>query len=236
MFSFESLIKWSRIQTYSDVSILLGSAHESTEPFSCPFGWRNHALFHQFCQFFFDFRFEIAVDCSDWRYYWRDPYEKVPWYNHGATMVYHGKQWYTMVLCDRTMVHPCATMVYCKRTMVHPCVTMVQAWYKKLVPWYIMVYHGTLYLYHSASICNHMEQFTCTMVYYGIPSYIFIPPWYKYLIPWYATVYHITTLCYYGTSMAQITYTMVSVSHGMLSLMKIYYSTTLQRRATRLSA
>ena len=124
-------------------------------------------------------------------------------------MVYHGKQWYTMVLCDCTMVHPCATMVYCTRTMVHPCVTMVQAWYKKLIPWYIMVYHGTLYLYHSTSICNHMEQFTCTMVYYGIPSYIFIPPWYKYLITWYATVYYSTTLCYYGTSMAKITYTMV---------------------------
>ena len=136
-----------------------------------------------------------------------------------------------MVQCHRTMVHPCATMVYCKRTMVHPCVTMVQAWYKEVVPWYIMVYHGTLYLYHSISICNHMEQFTCTMVYYGIPSYIFIPPWYKYLIPWYATVYHSTTLCNYGTSMVQITYTMVCYP-----LYTIYYSTTLQRRATWLSA
>ena len=149
-----------------------------------------------------------------------------PWYttvNSGIPWDYVTVPWYIL----------CATMVYCKRTMVHPCVTMVQSWYKKkLVPWYIIVYHGTLYLYHSASICNHMEQFTCTMVYYGIPSHIFIPPWYKYLIPWYATVYHSTTLCYYGTSMAQITYTMVSVSHGMLSLMKIYYSATLQRRAT----
>ena len=64
-----------------------------------------------------------------------------------------------------------------------------------------------------------MEQFTCTMVYYGIPSYIFIPPWYKYLIPWYATVYHSTTLCNYGTSMVQITYTMVCYP-----LYTIYYS------------
>ena len=115
-----------------------------------------------------------------------NPYEKVPWYNHGATMVYHGKQWYTMVQCDRTMVHPCATMVYCKRTMVHPCVTMVQAWYKKLVPWYIMVYHGTLYLYHSTSICNHMEQF---------------------LVQWYIMVYHRTSLYHHGTNI---------LYHGML--------------------
>ena len=44
------------------------------------------------------------------------------------------------------------------------------------------------------------------MVYYGIPSYIFISPWYKYFIPWYATVYHSITLCYYGIPMVQITY------------------------------
>ena len=39
MFFFDSLIKWSRIQTYSDVSILLGSPHESTGPFNCSFSW-----------------------------------------------------------------------------------------------------------------------------------------------------------------------------------------------------
>ena len=39
------------------------------------------------------------------------PYENVPWYNHGATMVYHGKQWYTMVRCNCTMVQITCTMV-----------------------------------------------------------------------------------------------------------------------------
>ena len=33
----------------------------------------------------------------------KHPYEKVPWYNHGATMVYHGKQWYTMGQCKITL-------------------------------------------------------------------------------------------------------------------------------------
>ena len=125
-------------------------------------------------------------------------------------MVYHSKQWYTMVQCDRTMVH------------------RVLPWYITNVPRYILVlpwckhgsknlYHGTfwntrVYLYHSISIYNHVEQFTCTMVYYGIPSYIFIPQWYKYLIPWYDTVYHSTTLCNYGISMVQISYSMVCYS------------------------
>ena len=104
------------------------------------------------------------------------PYEKVPRYNHDATMVYHGKQWYTVVNCgipwynfSCTMAHPCATMVQRTCTMVHPCTTKV--------------------------------QFTCTMACYGIRWYIFLPPQYKFLTPWYVMVYHGTTFMkvYYRT-------------------------------------
>ena len=125
-----------------------------------------------------------------------------PWY----TTVNSGIPWYNVTVPQYILVLPW----YIANV---PWYILVLPWCKhgtkELVPWYIMVYHGTLYLYHSTSICNYMEQFTCTMVYYGIPSDIFIPPWYKYLIAWYATVYHSTTLCYYGTSMVQITYIMV---------------------------
>ena len=90
----------------------------------------------------------------------RFPYEKVLWYNHGATMVYHGKQWYTMVRCKCTMVQITCTMVNCgipwynfSCTVAHPCATMVQRTY--------------------------------TMVHYGIPWYIVSIPWYIVSIPWY---------------------------------------------------
>ena len=96
-------------------------------------------------------------------------------------MVYHGKHWYIMVQCDPTMVHP--------------CVTMMQAWYKTLVPWYIMGYHGTLYLYHIHPFATIRNNLLVPWYIDGIPSFIFIPPWHKYLIPWYVTVYHGTTLC-----------------------------------------
>ena len=62
------------------------------------------------------------------------PYKKK---YHGTTMVYHGKQWYTMVQITCTMVHCIHAMVHsilyhgmllC--TMVQPCATMVHPWYK----------------------------------------------------------------------------------------------------------
>ena len=62
---------------------------------------------------------------------------------HGATMVYHDKQWYTML-------HITCTMVHCIHTIVHPCTTMVPLsytmgcygvpWYNLVQLWYI---HGT---------------------------------------------------------------------------------------------
>ena len=133
---------------------------------------------------------------------------------HGTAMV---QPWYTTVNSGISWYHvtvPWYIVVLPWYIANVPWYIVVLPWCmhgtKELVPWYIMVYHGTLYLYHSTSICNHMEQFTCMMVYYGIPLYIFIPPWYKYLIPWYATVYHSITLCYYGTPMVQITYTLAN--------------------------
>ena len=74
------------------------------------------------------------------------PYEKIPWYSHGATMVYHGKQWYTMVRCNCTMVQITCTMVdygipwY---ILTVPWHILVQPWFTELVPWCIMIYHGT---------------------------------------------------------------------------------------------
>ena len=80
------------------------------------------------------------------------PYEKVPWYSHGATMVYHGKQWYTMVRCNCTMVQITCTMVdygipwY---ILTVPWHILVQPWFTELVPWCIMIYHGTSLHNHS---------------------------------------------------------------------------------------
>ena len=80
------------------------------------------------------------------------PYEKVEWYSHGATMVYHGKQWYTMARCNCTMVQITCTMVdygipwY---ILTVPWHILVQPWFTELVPWCIMIYHGTSLHNHS---------------------------------------------------------------------------------------
>ena len=105
-------------------------------------------------------------------------------------------------------VQPWYTMVHCNHTMVHPCATMVQTWYKNLC-------HGTLYLYHSTSICNHMERFTCTMVCYGVPSYIMIQIHVSYTMVCYGVPWcNLVQLWYiHGTN---------NLYHGMLSLKKIY--------------
>ena len=68
---------------------------------------------------------------------------------HGTTMVYHNKQWYTMVDITCTMVH----FIH---TMVHPCTTIVQLpytmgcydvpWYNLVQLWYI---HGTNNIVHG---------------------------------------------------------------------------------------
>ena len=88
------------------------------------------------------------IDISDRTH----PYEKVPWYSHGATMVYHGNQWYTMVRCNCTMVQITCTMVdygipwY---ILTVPWHILVQPWFTELVPWCIMIYHGTSLHNHS---------------------------------------------------------------------------------------
>ena len=81
-----------------------------------------------------------------------NPYEKVLWYSHGATMVYHGKQWYTMVRCNCTMVQITCTMVdygipwYILTVSWH---ILMQPWFTELEPWCIMRYHGTSLHNHS---------------------------------------------------------------------------------------
>ena len=80
------------------------------------------------------------------------PYEKVPWYSHGATMVYHGKQWYTVVQYNCTMVQITCTMVdygipwY---ILTVPWHILVHPWFTELVPWCIMIYHGATLHNHS---------------------------------------------------------------------------------------
>ena len=61
------------------------------------------------------------------------PYEKVPWYSHGATMVYHGKQWYTMVQCNCTMVD-----------YGIPWYILTVPWHILVQPWFTELYHGAL--------------------------------------------------------------------------------------------
>ena len=103
------------------------------------------------------------------------PYEKVPWYNHGATMVYHGKQWYTMVWCNNTIVQITCTMV-----------DYGIPWYVLTVPW--------------AHPCAIMVQRTCTMVHYDIPWYILAQPQYNLLVTWHAMEYNLRTSSYYHST------------------------------------
>ena len=92
---------------------------------------------------------------------------------HGATMVYHSKQWYTMVHCKRTVVNPCVTMVQAWHTkMVHPFVTI---WNNLLVQWDVMVYHRTSLYHHGTNILYH-GILQCTMVQ---PCATTVHPWYK---------------------------------------------------------
>ena len=68
-----------------------------------------------------------------------------PWYSHGATMVYHGKQWYTMVQITCTMVDYGIPWYI----LTVPWHILVQPWFTELVPWCIMIYHGTTLHNHS---------------------------------------------------------------------------------------
>ena len=61
--------------------------------------------------------------------------------------------------------------LYHGTSMVQKTCTMVHPWYKNLVPWYIMVYHGLP-----------------VSIYRGIP---WVLPWFtSFKIPWYSVVYH----------------------------------------------
>ena len=84
--------------------------------------------------------------------------------------------------------------------------------------WSLMTkHHGTTMVYHGKQWYT-MVHITLPWYIVSIPWYILVPPWYNTLTPWDVTVYHGKPLCNYGTSMVQITY------HGMLSLIKIYYT------------
>ena len=123
------------------------------------------------------------------------PYEKVPWYSHGATMVYHGKQWYTMAWCNCTMVQINLyhgrlwyTMVHFNCTMAHPCVAMVHR--------------------------------TCTMVHYDILWYILAQPQYNLHVTWHAMEYDGTFSYYHGTKFLHHSILWFTMVHPVF---KVYY-------------
>ena len=87
-------------------------------------------------------------------------------------MVYHGKQWYTMVRRNCTMVQITCTMVNCG------------------IPWYVTMAHP----------CATMVQRTCIMVHYDIPWYVLAQPEYNLLETWHAMEYDGTSSYHHGTN------------------------------------
>ena len=73
--------------------------------------------------------------------------------------MYHGTFSSTIVLCECTIV-------------------------QHNVPWYITMYHGTVWMYHGTTQCT-MVQCECTMVHFQVPWYSVNVPWYIHTVPWY---------------------------------------------------
>ena len=135
-------------------------------------------------------------------------------------MVYHGKQWYTMVQCNCTMVQITCTMVdygipwY---ILTVPWHILVQPWFTELVPWCIMTYHGTTL--HKVPQYNllvtwHAMEYDGTFSYYhgtkflhhGILWFTMVHPLLKYTIDYsivcqnvgyHSTVYHAFIIVYF---------------------------------------